>query len=122
MDGCIGTCSTWPHRHRCGQHGCLLPLSPLVTLASVTRPRLLLLRPAPSPPPPPAHVQVTEGSGHVLVVAVGVNSDWGKTMALVSEAGDDDTPLQQKLQVLAMAIGKVGLGIAICCFVAQLIK
>jgi hypothetical protein len=38
--------------------------------------------------------QVNEGSGHVLVVAVGVNSEWGKTMTLVSEAGEDLTPLQ----------------------------
>lgn len=66
--------------------------------------------------------QVTEGSGHVLVVAVGVSSDWGKTMALVADAGDDETPLQKKLEVLAMAIGKVGLVVAVCCFVAQLIK
>ena len=37
---------------------------------------------------------VNEGSGHMLVAAVGVNSEWGKTMALVAEAGDDETPLQ----------------------------
>jgi hypothetical protein len=29
------------------------------------------------------NAQVNEGSGHMLVVAVGVNSEWGKTMALV---------------------------------------
>jgi hypothetical protein len=40
----------------------------------------------------------------------------------VSEAGDDETPLQQKLEVLAMAIGKIGFSVAVCCFVAQLIK
>lgn len=67
-------------------------------------------------------LQVTEGSGRVLVTAVGPNSTWGKTMALVSEAGDDETPLQQKLEVLAGAIGKVGFAVAICCFIAQLIK
>ncbi|GLI62465.1 hypothetical protein VaNZ11_005095 [Volvox africanus] len=66
--------------------------------------------------------QVTEGSGHVLVIAVGLNSTWGKTMALVSEAGDDETPLQEKLGVLAGAIGKIGFGVAVCCFIAQLIK
>ncbi|KAG2453047.1 hypothetical protein HYH02_002382 [Chlamydomonas schloesseri] len=66
--------------------------------------------------------QVTEGSGRVLVIAVGPHSTWGKTMALVSEAGDDETPLQQKLEVLAGAIGKVGFAVAICCFIAQLIK
>ena len=37
--------------------------------------------------------QVTEGSGRMLVVAVGENSEWGRTMALVvGEVGD--TPLQ----------------------------
>ncbi|KAG2490086.1 hypothetical protein HYH03_011392 [Edaphochlamys debaryana] len=66
--------------------------------------------------------QVTEGSGHVLVVAVGVNSTWGKTMALVSEAGDDETPLQAKLTVLAAAIGYCGFAVAVCCFIAQLIQ
>ncbi|GLC46005.1 ATF/CREB activator [Pleodorina starrii] len=66
--------------------------------------------------------QVTEGSGHALVIAVGPNSTWGKTMALVSEAGDDETPLQQKLGVLAAAIGKIGFAVAVCCFIAQLIK
>ncbi|EFJ44186.1 calcium-transporting ATPase [Volvox carteri f. nagariensis] len=66
--------------------------------------------------------QVTEGSGHVLVIAVGPNSTWGKTMALVTEAGDDETPLQEKLGVLATAIGKIGFLVAVCCFIAQLIK
>ncbi|PNH10333.1 Calcium-transporting ATPase PAT1 [Tetrabaena socialis] len=66
--------------------------------------------------------QVSEGSGRVLVIATGPHSTWGKTMALVSEAGDDDTPLQEKLGVLAMAIGKVGLAVAVACFIAQLIK
>ena len=65
---------------------------------------------------------MTEGSGAILITAVGVNSEWGKTLELVGEAGDEQTPLQEKLEVLAMAIGKIGFGVAICCFVAQLIK
>jgi magnesium-transporting ATPase (P-type) len=51
--------------------------------------------------------QVSEGSGRVLVVAVGTQSEWGKTMALVGEAGSEDTPLQEKLADVAAAIGKV---------------
>ncbi|GLC43787.1 hypothetical protein PLESTB_000907900 [Pleodorina starrii] len=66
--------------------------------------------------------QVTEGSGKLLVVAVGENSEWGKTMALVGEAGDDETPLQVKLTWVASTVGKVGFGVAICCFAALLIK
>ena len=38
--------------------------------------------------------QVSEGSGRLLVVAVGESSEWGKTMALMQDAGDDATPLQ----------------------------
>jgi hypothetical protein len=37
---------------------------------------------------------VTEGSGTLLVVAVGVNSEWGRTLTIVSESGDEQTPLQ----------------------------
>ncbi|KIZ04767.1 hypothetical protein MNEG_3196 [Monoraphidium neglectum] len=51
--------------------------------------------------------QVSEGSGRLLVVAVGPQSEWGKTMALVGEAGDEDTPLQEKLGDMASSIGKV---------------
>ncbi|PNH11294.1 putative calcium-transporting ATPase 5, plasma membrane-type [Tetrabaena socialis] len=66
--------------------------------------------------------QVTEGSGKLLVVAVGVHSEWGKTMALVGEAGDDETPLQVKLTWVASTVGKIGLAVAICCFCALLAK
>ena len=55
-------------------------------------------------------------------MAVGENSEWGKTMALMEEAGQDQTPLQEKLEGMATAIGKVGLGVAVACFIAQLIK
>ncbi|GAX78129.1 hypothetical protein CEUSTIGMA_g5571.t1 [Chlamydomonas eustigma] len=66
--------------------------------------------------------QVTEGSGKALIVAVGENSEWGKTMALMEEAGEDETPLQAKLEVVAGAIGKVGFGVAIVCFIALMIE
>mmetsp|Transcript_211 Transcript_211/g.228 ORF Transcript_211/g.228 Transcript_211/m.228 type:complete len:653 (-) Transcript_211:390-2348(-) len=66
--------------------------------------------------------QVTEGSGSILVLAVGEQSEWGKTLALVSNAGSEDTPLQEKLETLAGAIGKAGMVVAVVCFIAQLIK
>ncbi|KAL6750480.1 plasma membrane calcium-transporting ATPase [Haematococcus lacustris] len=65
---------------------------------------------------------VNEGSGHMLVTAVGPNSEWGKTMALVSEAGDDMTPLQEQLAALATKISKAGVSVALVCFLALLIK
>jgi Ca2+-transporting ATPase len=66
--------------------------------------------------------QVSEGSGRMMVVAVGERSEWGKTMALVGTAGSDDTPLQEKLADLAAAIGKVGFTVAVACFIALLVK
>lgn len=43
-------------------------------------------------------------------------------MALVGGAGSEDTPLQEKLADLAGAIGKIGCGVAVACFIALLIK
>lgn len=65
---------------------------------------------------------MSEGSGKLIVVAVGENSEWGKTMALVGEAGDEETPLQVKLTWVASTVGKIGFAVAICCFIALLIK
>ena len=65
--------------------------------------------------------QVSEGSGTLLVTAVGVHSEWGRTMAMVvGETGD--TPLQEALTVLAAAVGKVGLGVGVLCFTVLLIR
>lgn len=66
--------------------------------------------------------QVSEGSGRILVAATGMHSEWGKTMQLVGNAGSEDTPLQEKLADLAAAIGKIGFGVAVACFIALLIK
>lgn len=66
-------------------------------------------------------MQVTEGSGKALVLAVGTDSEWGRTMAMVcGEAGN--TPLQEALTTLAAAIGKVGLAVGVLCFVVLLIR
>ncbi len=56
------------------------------------------------------------------MVATGTQSEWGKTMLLVGNAGSEDTPLQEKLADLAAAIGKIGFGVAVACFIALLIK
>ena len=65
--------------------------------------------------------QVTEGSGRVLLIAVGEHSEWGRTMALVvGESGE--TPLQEKLGVLATAIGKIGFVVALICFIVLMIR
>lgn len=64
---------------------------------------------------------MTEGDGRILVLAVGEHSEWGQTMALVV-GESQDTPLQEKLTVLAAAIGKVGLAVAVLCFVVLMIR
>lgn len=65
--------------------------------------------------------QVTDGSGRILVIAVGENSEWGKTLALVT-GETDETPLQEKLGDLAAAIGKLGFFVAVCSFVVLIIR
>lgn len=72
-------------------------------------------------PPCPAAVQITEGSGKILVLAVGEHSDWGRTMTLVMGEAED-TPLQEKLGWLATAIGKLGLVVAVICFIVLMVR
>ena len=55
------------------------------------------------------------------MIAVGENSEWGKTLSLVSGEGDE-TPLQEKLGELAAAIGKVGFLVAALSFVVLFIR
>ena len=65
--------------------------------------------------------QVSEGSGTMLVTAVGVHSEWGRTMAMVvGETGN--TPLQEALTVLAQAVGKVGLAVGVLCFIVLMVR
>ena len=66
-------------------------------------------------------VQVTEGSGKILVLAVGEDSEWGRTMAMV--VGESpDTPLQEHLAQLASSIGKLGLFVGVVCFLVLLVR
>ena len=65
--------------------------------------------------------QLTEGSGRILVTAVGEDSEWGRTMAMVmGQSGE--TPLQETLARLAANIGKVGLAVGVLCFVVLMVR
>jgi len=64
---------------------------------------------------------VTEGDCMFLVTAVGSRSEWGRLMVEM-ETERDETPLQEKLGVLAEDIGKAGTLVAALCFMAQLIN
>eukprot|EP00291_Cryptomonas_curvata_P007377 CAMPEP_0172195970 /NCGR_PEP_ID=MMETSP1050-20130122/26527_1 /TAXON_ID=233186 /ORGANISM="Cryptomonas curvata, Strain CCAP979/52" /LENGTH=714 /DNA_ID=CAMNT_0012872139 /DNA_START=41 /DNA_END=2181 /DNA_ORIENTATION=+ len=63
---------------------------------------------------------VVEGDARYLVTAVGKNSEWGKIMSEL-DTERPDTPLQVKLAIVAENIGKLGLAVAVICFVAQTI-
>mmetsp|Transcript_25699 Transcript_25699/g.71910 ORF Transcript_25699/g.71910 Transcript_25699/m.71910 type:complete len:1007 (+) Transcript_25699:267-3287(+) len=65
--------------------------------------------------------QIVEGNGKMLVVAVGPHSEWGKTLALV-QTEQEETPLEEKLTVLATAIGKLAFIAAIMTFSALFIQ
>ncbi|XP_071701695.1 calcium-transporting ATPase 2, plasma membrane-type-like isoform X5 [Rutidosis leptorrhynchoides] len=60
--------------------------------------------------------KVQDGSCKMLVTTVGMRTQWGKLMATLSEGGDDETPLQVKLNGVATIIGKIGLFFAIVTF------
>ncbi|CAL5211879.1 unnamed protein product [Lathyrus oleraceus] len=59
---------------------------------------------------------VQDGSAKMLVTAVGMKTEWGRLMETLNEGGDDETPLQVKLNGVATLIGKIGLGFALVTF------
>ena len=65
--------------------------------------------------------KVQDGSCTMLITTVGMRTQWGKLMATLSEGGDDETPLQVKLNGVATIIGKIGLVFAVITF-AVLVK
>jgi Ca2+-transporting ATPase len=65
--------------------------------------------------------KVQEGVGTFIVTAVGIHSTFGKTMMALREE-TEATPLQQKLNVLAEYIAKLGGAAALVLFVVLFIK
>ncbi|XP_024182554.1 calcium-transporting ATPase 4, plasma membrane-type [Rosa chinensis] len=61
--------------------------------------------------------KVQDGSGKMLVTSVGMRTEWGRLMVTLSEGGDNETPLQVKLNGVATIIGKIGLAFAAVTFV-----
>ncbi|EDR27106.1 plasma membrane calcium-transporting ATPase, putative [Entamoeba dispar SAW760] len=62
--------------------------------------------------------KVTDGNGKMLVVAVGPNSMWGKTMEAVNQNKTKPTPLQENLDNIAMKIGYFGMAGGALVFIA----
>ncbi|KAL7586628.1 hypothetical protein Lser_V15G38722 [Lactuca serriola] len=69
-----------------------------------------------------AGTKVQDGSAKMLVTAVGMKTEWGKLMETLSEEGEDETPLQVKLNGVATIIGKIGLVFAILTFLVLTVR
>lgn len=61
--------------------------------------------------------KVQDGSAKMLVTGVGMNTEWGNLMSSLSEVGNEETPLQVKLNGVATLVGKIGLAFAILTFI-----
>lgn len=57
--------------------------------------------------------KVIEGSGKMLVAAVGRRTEWGKLVEVLNDVGVEETPLQVKLNGVATIVGKIGLCFAL---------
>ncbi|XP_059644022.1 putative calcium-transporting ATPase 13, plasma membrane-type [Cornus florida] len=66
--------------------------------------------------------KVTDGYGHMLVTAVGMNTAWGQMMSSISGDLDEQTPLQARLNKLTSYIGKIGLLVAFLVLAVLLIR
>ncbi|CAI9787532.1 unnamed protein product [Fraxinus pennsylvanica] len=66
--------------------------------------------------------KVLDGSGKMLVTTVGMRTEWGKLMETLSEEGEDETPLQVKLNGVATIIGKIGLVFAATTFLVLTVR
>ncbi|CAI5524153.1 unnamed protein product [Closterium sp. Naga37s-1] len=61
--------------------------------------------------------KVQDGNASMLAVGVGMNTEWGSLMAKLTDAGDDETPLQVKLNGVATLVGRLGLVVAVLVFI-----
>ncbi|CAG8509968.1 46135_t:CDS:10 [Gigaspora margarita] len=66
--------------------------------------------------------KITEGVGRIVVIAVGVNSYFGKTMMALRHGGSDETPLQIKLDIVAEQIAKLGVSVALLMLITLVVK
>lgn len=66
--------------------------------------------------------KVQDGSGKMLVTSVGMRTEWGRLMVTLSEGGEDETPLQVKLNGVATVIGKIGLAFAVLTFLVLIAR
>ncbi|KAF9926934.1 hypothetical protein BGZ67_007824 [Mortierella alpina] len=66
--------------------------------------------------------KILDGSGAMLVTAVGTHSFFGRTMMAMRQNSPDATPLQIKLDVLAESIAKLGMAASVAMLVTLVVK
>ncbi|KAF3674452.1 Calcium-transporting ATPase 9, plasma membrane-type [Capsicum annuum] len=66
--------------------------------------------------------KVADGYGTMLVVGVGINTEWGLLMASITEDNGEETPLQVRLNGVATFIGIVGLTVALAVLIVLMIR
>ncbi|CAH9110339.1 unnamed protein product [Cuscuta europaea] len=66
--------------------------------------------------------KVADGYGTMLVLSVGIKTEWGLLMASIAEDNVEETPLQVRLNGVATLIGTVGLVVAIVVLVVLVIR
>ncbi|XP_028782616.1 putative calcium-transporting ATPase 13, plasma membrane-type [Neltuma alba] len=66
--------------------------------------------------------KVADGFAKMLVTSVGTNTTWGQMMGSISRDNNEETPLQERLNKLTSAIGKVGLAVALLVLVVMLVR
>lgn len=65
--------------------------------------------------------KIVEGTGTYIVLAVGLRSQYG-SLKMKIQQDPDDTPLQEKLETLAMQIGRLGIFSAVITFIAMFVN
>ena len=65
---------------------------------------------------------ITYGRGKAVVVETGMNTEVGKIAGMINEVGEQETPLQNKLNKLGKTLGLAALAICIFIFIVGLIQ
>ncbi|XP_071709269.1 putative calcium-transporting ATPase 13, plasma membrane-type [Rutidosis leptorrhynchoides] len=67
--------------------------------------------------------KVVDGHGKMLVISVGMNTDWGEMMSsITTDDYSDQTPLYSRLDELASSIGTIGLAVVVLVLAVMLIR
>ncbi|PRQ36170.1 putative calcium-transporting ATPase [Rosa chinensis] len=66
--------------------------------------------------------KIADGYGRMLVISVGMNTNWGEKMSRISQDTIEKIPLQAHLDKLTSSMGKVGLAVAFFVLVIMLVR